>query len=196
MNRRSFLIALGMLPAAAGCRRSRPASDSGASRPAPETVAMDIAIPSALFFPECRARSGPSRCTHIGTRVTGMRRPGGGGDEHVDVMFANGKTLALPAGTSFGALAAANGGRARRQGVMLKSLVAWTLDGVWRKVRRATSPAASGTLQAAFSELQRQRVLDSVTPAALLRLLKELETRSQPVTDVRWSPERASFIVR
>ena len=192
MNRRSFLIALGMLPAVLGCQRSRAAAPSDASRVAAETVVMDVAIPRLLFFPECRARSGPSHCTQGRVRVTAMRRDIGG-DDHVEVVCDNRQTLAFPAGTSFAALAAAHQGRARRDGVMLKSLVAWTLDSLWQNVRRT---GASRDLQAAFSELQRQRVLESVTPASLFRLFKELQTRSRPITDVHWAPEQASFVLR
>ena len=105
----------------------------------------------------------------------------------VVVSFSNGTSLAFRSSDSFASLRALSNGRVRRDAVMVKSLIAYDLDGI----RDVT---VSSKTQADFLRLQEQDVLESVTMGAFYQLVFAPALRKK-VRRVIWNNAESRLLI-
>jgi hypothetical protein len=163
-----------------------------------ETVSLNAEVPHLIFFPECRpdslerpgyCESRPVQITTIGLQT---KRIPSSTEPQVIVSFSNGKSLAFRRSDSFDSLRNTNNGRIRRDAVMLKSIVSFSLDRVATRYSRARGSCQR--MRADFLRLQEQDVLESVTIGALYQLVSGIVLRKN-VCNVVWNNVESRFII-
>ena len=158
-------------------------------------------IPRLMFFPECKSSTGQSapQCLIKPVRITVMQLQGetaaDSGHSKVKVIFSNGQEIILQ-GNTISNMHTADNGRMYilRKGILLKNIVSWTLESLFKEMRYSKAKASYGKLRANFLRLQEQEFLESVTVEALLRLVLEVYRRKQ-IRSVLWDKRQLRFIV-
>ncbi len=187
-TRRAFLLAgmIGVGSFVLGCPAR---SERAGLRP----VNLTVEVPQLILFPECRpdALERPAYCKSRPIRLTTVSIPSelesSGETPKVVVSFSNGKSLAFHSSDSFASLRALSNGRVQRNAVMVKSIIAYSLDGI----RDVT---VSSKTQADFLRLQEQDVLESVTMGALYQLVSAPALRKK-VRRVIWNDAESRFLI-
>lgn len=195
MDRRTFLMVAGA--GGAGLMMQLPRL---ASAVAADTVAVSAAVPRLIYFPECRpgAHVLPIYCSTkelCAVQLSWLPKPSELESKGlICVLFSNGRAFEFPADSSYLSLAEKHGGRVRREALLVKNLISWTLDGFRLRMRSTTTKHTPQALRQDFERLQEEDVLGSATLGALFRLATELELQP-PVTRVAWLKDQAHFLV-
>ena len=168
-------------------------------RPGPDsTSTIDFAsigpeVPRLIFFPECKpsaAAVGPY-CSQTSVRISSMEF-GNPGDPGVKVTFSNGREITAR-GSVLSHLEAPRN-TVRRDAVMLKSTVSWTLDWIFRQTQNRIAPGFYDRVKQDFLALQRLTVLEAVPIRALAALQKDIADRKN-LRGIKWNKAAGSFTV-
>jgi hypothetical protein len=165
---------------------------AGAGRAPGKPVPLMVEVPALIFFPACRpdALERPRYCESRPIRLTTMSAPSDLRSpreaSNVVVSFSHGKSLTFRSSDSFASLRKLHHGQVRRDAVMVKSIISYSLD----NVRDVTG---SSKTRPDFLRLQEQDVLESVTMGALYQLVTTV-TRRKKVQRVIWNNAESRFL--
>src|SRR5688572_23576092 len=162
-------------------------------------LAHPTPLPRLMFFPECRNSRTPAP-DHCGIlRVIALEAEEADTDsietQSVTVLFSNGRNRSFR-GNARSYLTRRGGGQLlmAREGVLLKSLIAFVLDGLSRSPQDPMLLEPWMTRRAGFERLQEQDRLEAIPVAAVFRLARQLAVTTS-VQSIEFDDRRGLFVL-
>jgi hypothetical protein len=152
-----------------------------------------------MFFPECRDSRTPATDNCGVLRVIALEAEEADIDsiqsQSVTVFFSNGRSRSFR-GNARSHLTRRGGGPVvmAREGVLLKSLIAFVLDGLSRSPKDPVLLESWMTRRAGFERLQEQDRLEAIPVAAVFRLARQLALSSS-VRSIEFDDRRGTFVL-
>lgn len=181
LTRRQFIIgvASGFVLYITGCNRKKNVTEKSVS-------SLKVTVPVWLINKNSRSLNQ--------IKVLSIRREKE--NNHVIVKFRGEGELSWSAKTSALAVLKENANKATRLYILLKRIISYTLDAIYKDLKKKKKIDPDSDLNAeTFLTFQTEEILDVVPIGAIYKLLRDLEEFSI-VKTIRWDPISSLFRVK
>ncbi|NND00435.1 MAG: hypothetical protein HKN85_09660 [Gammaproteobacteria bacterium] len=110
------------------------------------------------------------------------------------VSFTGKRELRLSPGTSVRSLRQGNSDPLTRKSILLKRIMAYGLDAIYRSIANQRHPERGINLAAEFAALQHQAVIEAISIGAFCQLIVKVN-QQEMITSVIWNSASGEFVV-